>query len=343
MSTTLAELARLVEGRVQGDGERRIEAVRTLESAGPNDLSFLTNPRYRAAAAASAAGAVLVGEPASGLGGVDLLVAKDPYLALARILSHLHPQPKPAPGIHPSAIVDGNARIDAAASVGAGCIIGRDSRIEADVVLHPGVVVGEGCEIGSGSELHPGVVLYARTSIGRRCIIHGGAVLGSDGFGFATHAGGHEKIPQLGRVVIEDDVEIGANTTIDRAMLEETRIGAGTKIDNLVQIGHNVQIGAGSLLAGQSGVAGSANLGKGTILAGQAGVAGHLEIGDGARVAAASAVFKSVPAGSTVAGIPAREVGAWRREQALIRRLAELQRRLKAVEEALAEKGDQGD
>jgi UDP-3-O-[3-hydroxymyristoyl] glucosamine N-acyltransferase len=340
LTTTLAELAQLVGGRVRGDEDRPIEAVRTLESAGPHDLSFLTNPKYRAAATDSAAGALLVGEATSDFEGTDLLVAPDPHLALARILKHLHPSARPAPGIHASAVIDGAAVVAASATVGAHCVVGVGSRIGDRAVLHAGVVVEAECEIGDDSELHPGVVLYARTVVGRRCMLHSGVVLGSDGFGFAEEAGTHEKIPQIGRVVVEDDVEIGANSTVDCAMLEETRIGAGTKIDNLVQIGHNVTIGAGSLLVAQSGIAGSTRLGKGTILAGQAGVSGHLEIGDGARVAAASAVFKSVPAGVTVAGIPAREVAAWRREQALVQKLAELWRRIRALEGRLTKEGD---
>lgn len=343
MATTLAELARLVGGRVRGDGDRPIEAVRTLDSAGPRDLSFLTNPRYREAAAASGAGALLVGEANGDLETADLLIASDPHVALARILKHLYPEERPAPGVHPSAVIEAGADVAASATIGAHCVVGAGSRVGERVVLHAGVVVESGCEIGDDSELHPGVVLYARTVVGRRCALHAGVVLGSDGFGFAEAAGTHEKIPQIGRVVLEDDVEIGANTTVDRAMLEETRIGAGTKIDNLVQIGHNVQIGAGSLLVAQSGIAGSTRLGKGAVLAGQAGVAGHLEIGEGARVAAASAVFKSVPPGVTVAGIPAREVAAWRREQALVQRLAELQRRIRALERRLEQEGDDGE
>jgi len=275
------------------------------------------------------------------IGDADLLIAEDPYLALARILQHMYPAERPKPGVHASAVIDASAKVAASAAIGAGSVVGPGSRIDADVIIHEGVVVGARCVVGEASELHPGVVLYRDTEVGRRCILHAGVVLGSDGFGFASHAAGHEKIPQIGRVVVEDDVEIGANTTVDRAMLEETRIGAGTKIDNLVQIGHNVQVGAGSLLVSQSGIAGSTRLGKGVVLAGQAGVAGHLELGDGARVAAASAVFKSVPAGATVGGYPAHDVAAWRREQALIHRLADLKKRLRELERQLSiERGE---
>jgi len=204
------------------------------------------------------------------------------------------------------------------------------------VVLHPHVVVGRRCHIGKGTVIYPQVSIYDDTLIGERVIIHSGTVIGADGFGFADHDGSRVKLPQVGRVVLEDDVEIGANSAVDRATLEETRIGAGSKLDNLVQVGHNVRIGRGAILCGQAGVSGSARLGDRVIMAGQSGVAGHLELGDDARVAGKSAVFKSVAAGEMVAGSPAVAAAKWRRQAAGLARLEELRRRLTQVEKELA-------
>ena len=212
-------------------------------------------------------------------------------------------------------------------------------RIEAGAVLHSHVVVGRDCIVGAGAVLHPRVVLYDGVEVGARCILHAGVVLGSDGFGYAYHDGAHQKLRHVGRTVVEADVEIGANTTVDRALLEETRIGAGSKIDNLVQVGHNVRLGPGCVLVAQAGISGSTRLGAGVIMAGQSGLSGHLELGDGVRVAAKTAVFKSVPAGRTVAGIPAVDVADWRRQQALVRRLTELRRRLRELERRIGNPG----
>lgn len=335
----LAALAELVGGTVEGDPERLIEGLSTLERAGPAQLSFLTNPKYRPQALASKAGALLVGPALAGLGR-DLLIADDPYFALAKLLDLFHPAAAAVAGIHPTAVVADGAEVDASASIGPYAVIGAGSRIGAQAVLEAHVVVGRDCRVGEGAHLHPQVVLYDGTELGARTILHSGVVLGADGFGFATRDGVHRKLRHAGRVVVEADVEIGANSAVDRALLEETRIGEGTKIDNLVQVGHNVRTGRGCLLVSQAGLSGSVRLGDGVVLAGQAGVAGHLELGDGSRVAAKSAVFKSVPAGATVAGIPAVDAAAWRRQQALAGRLAELRRRLRALERLVGTAGE---
>jgi UDP-3-O-[3-hydroxymyristoyl] glucosamine N-acyltransferase len=335
----LAELAELVGGRVEGDPDREVEAIRTLEAAGPRDLSFLNHPRYRAQAAASAAGALLVGrdvppELASGphTPRRDLLVVDDPAFALARLLAHLTPQGGPEPGVHPTAVLAPDCSVDPTAHVGPYAVIGAGSRIGAAAAVHALVVVGRGCTVGEGAVLHPHAVLYDGTEVGPRSVIHAGTVLGSDGFGYATHGGAHHKVPQLGRVVVEEDVEIGAGSTIDRATLGETRIGAGTKIDNLVQVGHNVRVGKHCILCGQAGIAGSARLGDYVVLAGQAGVSGHIDLGDGAQVAAKSAALGPVPARTQVAGIPAVEMRRWKRQTVLLSRLEEMSRRLRALE-----------
>jgi UDP-3-O-[3-hydroxymyristoyl] glucosamine N-acyltransferase len=330
-SFSLRELAALTGAEVRGDGERRLRRVAALESAGPEDLSFVTNPRYRQAATQSAAGALLVG-PGFAVAARDLLVAADPYLALAQILSAFHPAPRVAPGVDARAAIAAGARIDATAHVGPLAVIGEGALIGPRAVVHALAVVGPDCQLGADSVLHSHAVLYRGTIVGQRCIVHAGAVLGADGFGFATHAGAHTKVPQVGIVVIEDDVEIGANSAIDRAMLEETRVGAGSKIDDLVMVAHNVQIGKHCLMAAQAGVAGSSALGDGVVVAGQAGVAGHLRLGAGARVAAKSAVFKDVPAGRQVAGIPAQDAMAWRRQQAAAARLDDLRKRVSELE-----------
>jgi UDP-3-O-[3-hydroxymyristoyl] glucosamine N-acyltransferase len=336
----LAELAELVGGRVEGDPEREVEAIRTLDAAGPRDLSFLTHPRYRAQALASAAGALLVGpdfppELAAGERR-DLLVVSDPSLALARLLERLAPAERPEAGVHATAVLGPGCSVDPSAHVGPYAVIGAGSRIGAGAAVHALVVVGRDCTVGDGAVLHPHAVLYAGTEVGPGSVVHAGVVLGSDGFGYATEGGVHRKVPQIGRVVVEGDVEIGANSAIDRALLGETRIGAGTKIDNLVQVGHNVRVGKHCILCGQAGIAGSAHLGDYVVLAGQAGVSGHIELGDGAQVAAKSAALGPVPAQAKVAGIPAVELRRWKRQTVLLSRLEEMSRRLRALERQVA-------
>jgi UDP-3-O-[3-hydroxymyristoyl] glucosamine N-acyltransferase len=336
----LAELAELVGGRVEGNPDREVEAVRTLDSAGPRDLSFLTHPRYRAQALASAAGALLVGRdfPPELISSDaetprrDLLVADDPLLALARLLEHLAPSERPEAGVHSTAVLGPGCSVHPSAHVGPYAVVGAGSRIGAAAAVHALVVVGRECTVGEGAVLHPHAVLYDRTEVGPGSVVHAGAVLGSDGFGYATQRGVHHKVPQIGKVVVEGDVEIGANSTIDRATLGETRIGAGTKIDNLVQVGHNVRVGRHCILCGQAGIAGSALLGDHVVLAGQAGVSGHIELGDGAQVAAKSAALGPVPAGTQVAGIPAVDLRRWKRQIVLLSRLEEMSRRLRALE-----------
>jgi len=336
----LAELAELVAGRVEGNPDRIVEAVRSLEAAGPDDLAVLKHPRYRAQAAASRAGALLVAPAlAEAVAGRDLLVAGDPDFALARLLPVLHPPPRRQPGVHSTAVVEPGCDVAPTASIGPYVVIGAGSRIGAGAVLLAFVSVGRGCAVGEGAVLHSHAVLYDDTEVGPGCVIHAGAVLGADGFGYATAGGAHHKVPQVGRVVLEEDVEIGANTTIDRATLGETRIGAGTKIDNLVQVGHNVRVGRHCILCGQAGIAGSTQLGDGVVLAGQSGVSGHIQLGDRVQVAAKSAALASVESGTAVAGIPAVELRTWRRQVALLSRLEEMSRRRRAIEKGLAASG----
>jgi UDP-3-O-[3-hydroxymyristoyl] glucosamine N-acyltransferase len=343
----LAELAELVGGRVVGDPDRTVEAVRALEAAGPRDLSFVTRPRHRGRALASGAAALLVGEElaaelakAGDEAGAserrrDLLVVADPGYALAQLLTALHPEEARAVGAHPTAVVEDGAFVHPQAHLGPFCVIGAGSRVEAGAQVLAHAVVGRHCRVGERALLHPHAVLYDRTEVGAGSIVHSGVVLGGDGFGYALHGGVHHKVPQIGRVVLEEDVEIGANTTIDRASFGETRIGAGTKIDNQVMLGHNVQVGRRSILCAQVGIAGSTRIGNGVVLGARVGAVDHIEIGDGVQAAAGTDLFSSLPAKSIVGGSPAHEIGRWRRQLALLWRLDEMLERLRAVERHL--------
>jgi len=339
-SHTLAELAELLGAELVGDGERSIEGIRPLDRAGPEHISFLHNPKYVAQAAESRAGAILV-HTTDDLAGRNLLICDQPYLAVARTLELFHPRPRPEPGVHPSSVVGDDLELGPDASVGPLVSIGRRVVIGDRTVIGPGCVVGDGVRIGEDCILHPRVVVEDGCRIGDRCILQAGAVIGSDGYGFATVDGVHHKVPQVGIVVLEDDVEIQANTTVDRATMGETRIGRGTKVDNLVQLAHNVQVGEHCLLVSQVGISGSTKIGRYSVFAGQAGVAGHLDIGERTMVGAKAGVMKSVPDGSVLGGFPARPQKEWMKTQAAVQRLgamrervADLERRLSAVEES---------
>ena len=345
---TLAEIADQVGGRVVGDGERVVRGVASLRAAGPESLGFLTNPRYTADASSSSAAGILVGEdavesgqPIPALAGRNLIVVSQPYLALAQVLALFHPPFRPKPGIDRAARIAEDVCLGERVHVGPYTVVEAGSSLQDDVVLGAGCHVGRDCVVGARTVLYPRVVMYAATLVGADCILHSGAVLGADGFGFAQAEGKHHKIPQVGRVVIEDDVEIGANTTVDRGAIGETRIGAGSKLDNLVMVAHGVQTGRGVLLVGQSGIAGSTNVGDQVTLAGQAGVAGHLTIGDRVVVAAKSAVFADVEADRFVAGVPAIDHREWKRAQVASRKLGalrsevrELRREVKRLQDA---------
>jgi UDP-3-O-[3-hydroxymyristoyl] glucosamine N-acyltransferase len=338
----LEDLAQRVGGTVRGNPSRTVRGVATLGEATEEQLSFLTNPRYRALAQNSKAGAILV-RSGTNLVGPDLLEAPEPYLALAWLLDLFHPASVPAPGVSPDARVGERVEKGRDVHVGAFSVVGDGCKLGDRSVIGAGCVVGESCRIGDDTHLRPRVVLYPGTWVGSRCLLHSGVVLGSDGFGFATASGEHHKVPHVGRVVVEDDVEIGANSAVDRAMLGDTRVGQGSKIDDLVMIAHSVRLGPHALLAAQAGIAGSARLGANATLAGQAGVAGHLVLGDRVTVAAKSAVFGDLPDGAFVAGVPAIDHRRWKRAQSLFKKspelraeLRDLARRLAALEQRLA-------
>jgi UDP-3-O-[3-hydroxymyristoyl] glucosamine N-acyltransferase len=336
MQLTLDELARLVGGTVSGDGALVIRGVNGLEQAGPGEIAFLANSKYAPLLATTKASAVIVAD------GIEVSLpairVKNPDLAFARAAERLLGGGwRPAPGVHPSAVVSPAARIGKDVAIGACTVVEEGAAIGDGCVLYPQVYVGAGARIGPGCLLWPQAVVRERCELGARVILHSGAVVGSDGFGYATEAGVHHKIPQVGIVVLEDDVELGANTAIDRARFGKTVIGRGTKIDNLVQIAHNVTMGQGCLLAAQAGISGSTRLGNYVVLGGQAGLAGHLELGDRAIVTAQSGLGKDVPAGAMVSGEHAIETKRHFREKAAMARMPEALQEIRKLRQEIEE------
>ena len=314
---TLLEIAQRLGCRLEGDGRLEITGVAAIEHAGPGDLTFLSNPKYARAVASTRASAIILPEQAPAAP-CAVLRSPEPYVMFARALALLRPQPPAVAGVHRSAVIEDGASVAAAASVGAF------------------VFVGAGAEIGADCIVHAHVSIREAVTIGNRVVLQDGAVIGSDGFGFATRGDGtHEKIPQLGSVVIDDDVEIGANSTVDRPPLGATRIGRGTKIDNLVQVAHGVDVGEDVFLAAQVGIAGSTRVGDRVVLAGQVGVSGHITIGHGARATAQTGIPNSVPPGAFVSGYPAIENREWLKASAIFKRLPEMRRALNDLQERI--------
>ncbi|MBK7643391.1 MAG: UDP-3-O-(3-hydroxymyristoyl)glucosamine N-acyltransferase [Planctomycetes bacterium] len=322
----------------EGDGTRVVDGPASLREAGPSHVSFYSDKRYRPDLESTRAAGVLVprGTRLEREGGPVLLVCADSNAAFTRVVSAFVPPPcVPIAGVHASAVVDPTARIAASASIGPLCSIAAGCEIGEGAHLVAGVHLGQGARVGADSVLHPGVVLYAECSVGARCILHSGAIVGADGFGFEPTREGWKKIPQVGTALIEDEVEIGANVTIDRGRFGATRIGRGTKIDNLVHVAHNVVVGEGVLLIAQTGIAGSARIESRAIVAGQVGIAGHATIGAGARIGAQAGVFGDVPPGEDWAGYPARPRRESLRSLAEVQRLPKLVERVRALEERL--------
>ena len=306
-----------------------------IEEAGPGDLTFLANPKYAAKLAVTRASAVIMNGDALAAP-CAIIRSKSPYLTFARAAQELSPNRPPAAGVHALAAVAADATVDATATISAFAVIGAGASIGARTIVHPHVVIGDGTTVGPDCILHAHVSIRERCTIGARVIIQNGAVVGSDGYGFAQRPDGtHEKIPQTAPVVIEDDVEIGANTTIDRPAVGETRIKAGTKIDNLVQIGHGVVLGKNVLLAAQVGIAGSTVVGDQVVFGGQVGVGGHLTIGDRTKAVGQSGITNSVDADAFVSGYPAIANSEWRRSSAVFRKLPEMRKQLRALEDRL--------
>ena len=336
----LGELAEQLGGRpLEGDPELCVQGVAPLETGCPRDLGFVRSTQQAAALGATRVGAVIA-PPGLDVGGRSAIRSLSPSLDFARAARLLVPARRPGAGIHPSAVVDPRAQVEPSACIGPGCVVGAGSRIGPRTVLLARVTLMEEVEVGADGLLYPGVVVGSDTRIGDRVILQAGCVIGADGFGYEwNERGEHEKVPQLGRVVLEDDVEIGANSTVDRARLGTTRIGRGTKIDNLVMVAHGCQIGAHVLIAAMTGLAGGVTLEDRVIMMGQSGSNGHITIGAGSFVAARSGVVEDLPPGSRVWGFPARPERAWHRQVAWLARLPELARRLRRLERRMGPGG----
>jgi UDP-3-O-[3-hydroxymyristoyl] glucosamine N-acyltransferase len=336
---SLPELAALVGAESAPDLSLRVTGAAPLDVAQGSDVSFLESRAYLEQAHASKAGVILCREPLRA-GTAASLVVPNPREAFVLCLQHFHEARERRPGVHTSAAVEPSARISEGAEIGALAVVGANSFVGTGSVIEAGVLIGDGVEVGSDCRIHRGAKILDGVRLGDRVIVQSGAVIGSDGFGFIQDdQGRHRKIPHNGTVRIEDDVEIGACCCIDRGVAGDTTIGAGSKLDNLVHVAHNVKVGRNCLLVAQVGISGSVTIGDGSTLAGKVGVAGHLEIGAGAVIAAAARVVRSVPAGATVAGWPALEVGLWRRSVALFRRLPAIWQRLQAIEQRIGLNG----
>jgi UDP-3-O-[3-hydroxymyristoyl] glucosamine N-acyltransferase len=336
MQTTVGKLAALVEGAVEGDENIPIRGISNIEDAEDGDITFAENEKLLSSAARSRASAVIA--PASGAAAAKPLIrVKNPRFAFAQVLRIFAPEPKVYQGIHPSALIGRNVVLGDNVSIHAQAVIGDDVRIGDNSVIYPFSYVGDNVVIGESCVIYPHVVLHNDTEIGNAVVIHSGSVLGTDGFGYMFIDNRHYKIPQIGRVIIGDDVEIGANVTIDKARTGSTRIGCGTKIDNLVHIGHNVTVGKHCVIVAQVGVSGSVEIGDGVILAGQVGVKDHVKIGDGSIVCAQAGVIGNLPPRSFAAGRYARPHDHEMRAQAVHAKLPDLYKKMKEMERRLAE------
>ena len=340
MQTTVGQLAALIEGAVEGDETIAIRGISSIEDALDGDITFAENDKLLSSAALSRASAVIA--PASGVaasssaGQKPLIRVKNPRFAFAQALRIFAPEPKVYKGIHPTAVIGENVSFGQNVSVHALAVIGDNVKLGDNCVIYPFAYLGDNVSVGSNCVIYPQVVLHDDTEIGNAVVIHSGSILGTDGFGYVFIENRHHKIPQIGRVIVEDDVEIGANVTIDKARTGSTRIGSGTKIDNLVHIGHNVTVGRNCVIVAQVGVSGSVDIGDGVILAGQVGIKDHVTIGDGTIVAAKTGVIGDLPAGSFVSGVYGRPHGGEMRAQALFSKLPELNKQVKDLEARLA-------
>lgn len=343
MTRTLGEIAALLTShgtpaRVDGDASVSIAAVNTLEEAGPGEISFLANPKYERMVDETRASAVIVSDAFTTDKPLNLIRTKDPYGAVAILIVEIHGYRKhPKWGVHPQAQIAATARVGAGASIGPGVYIDDDAVVGERATIYPGCYVSRGCRLGDDVVLFPNVVLYDESILGHRVVIHAGTIIGEDGLGYAPVGGQWVKIPQVGRVVIADDVEIGANCTIDRATLGQTVIGSGTKFSNLIAIGHGTKIGEHCMFVAQVGLAGSVSVGRHVTMAGQAGVVGHISVGDNATVGAKAGVTNNVKPGVTVLGQPAVPIQECKRQLALVMKLPQMKRDIRRLEDELAE------
>jgi UDP-3-O-[3-hydroxymyristoyl] glucosamine N-acyltransferase len=336
VSYKLTEIAERLGGRLLGRAETCVSRVGSLETAQPDQISFLTNSKYRAQLASTKAGAVILGEADADATALPRIISDNPYAYFAKVSALLNPLPEAKPGIHPTAVIGAGAKIDATASIAATAVIGAGATIGAFSVIGEGSYIGENAVVGNHARLYPRVVIYHDCLIGDNLIAHSGVVIGADGFGIAMDEGRWIKIPQIGRVVIGNDVEIGANTTIDRGALDDTVIEDGVKLDNQIQIAHNVRIGAHTAIAGCVGIAGSTTIGRHCRIGGSAGILGHLQIADRVEIAAFTLIGKSIrEAGSYAAIFPFAKLEDWRKNTVHLRHLDDLVKRVKTLEQQL--------
>jgi len=336
---TLAELAELSGATVDGDPSLRVHRVATLAAAGPGDIAFLANPRYQDQLAATRASAVIVAPGAATGTALPKLVSANPYAVYAHVAARLHPAPDAAPGIDPTAVVAADAEVAPGASIGPRAVVGAGAIVGAGAVIGAGTVIGAQVSVGAAARLHANVTVYDRCVIGPRTVVHSGAVIGADGFGMAEENGRWVRIPQIGRVVIGADCEVGANTTIDRGALDDTVVEDDVKLDNLIQIGHNCRIGRHTAIAGCVGIAGSTTIGRNCKLGGAAMIVGHIDIADGTVIGGGTSVTSTIEQAGVYTGmfpvLPHRE---WQKVAARLRRLDELADRVRALERALAKR-----
>jgi UDP-3-O-[3-hydroxymyristoyl] glucosamine N-acyltransferase len=342
----LSEIAVIVEGEIEGNHDVEIERLAKIGEAGAGDITFLANPKYKKHLATTSASAILINktdqfpELTQRRSPINIVKVKDPYLSFLRLVEKFHPPAAPLPiGIHPTAVVAPSAIISSDVAIGPHVVIGEHCKIEQCVSIHAGTILGDGTEVGENSLLYPNVTVREGCKIGKRVVIHSGTAIGSDGFGFAPKEDGtYEKIPQRGIVVIEDDAEIGSNCSIDRATIGETRIKRGAKLDNLIQIAHNVVVGENTVIAAQSGISGSTKIGKNCALGGQVGITGHVQIADHTSIGAKSGIPKSIiEPGKTYFGYPAREIHQTMRIEAAVRQLPELVVEIRNLKKRLEE------
>ena len=341
MTFTTAEIAKHLDGEVVGDAAATLKGFAPADHAKPGDLTFAENEDYFVRAEQSAATAIIADKRFKSAKKI-LIRVPNARIAFAKAMALFFPERTYAAGIHPTAVIAASAKVDASAHIGPYCVVGERVKIGARSVLQAGNFVGDDSKLGKEVNLFPNVTVYPHTEIGQRVRIHAGTVIGSDGFGYVQDGGIHRKVPQIGNVIVGDDVEIGANVTIDRGALGPTIIGKGTKIDNLVQIAHNVEIGEGSLIVAQAGISGSSKLGKYVVLAGQVGIAGHLKIGNQVTVAAKSGVMHDIPDGGKWLGIPAQPDKQAKRQMIAIQLLPELLKRVAELEKQLGLKQKRG-
>lgn len=329
----LAQIVERFGGEVLGNSRTQISQVATLEGATAEHISFLAQAKYRKLLAGTRASAVILTKADAGLSALPRIVCDDPYLYFAKVSALFNPPQAVKPGVHRTAVIERGTRIPASASIGAGAYIGRQVKLGKGVVIGPSCHIGDGVVLGAASRLHAHVIIYAGCRLGERALVHSGAVIGADGFGFAQEHGSWRKVPQLGKVLIGDDVEIGANTCIDRGALDDTVIEEGVKLDNLIQIGHNVHIGAHTAIAGCTGIAGSTRIGKRCMIGGGVGILGHLDIADRVTIHATALVTKSIRQAGTYGGYPAEDSRSWARRVAVLRNLDSLRERLRQIEQ----------